>query len=108
MKPFVKSAVTLFLATALIVVQIGNADAGKGRRRAAAFGFAAGAIGLGLLGVAADAEARRRGAAGYYRGGCYPGPRECEYVERSCYYNDYGDQICPAPYRRCYRRQFCE
>jgi hypothetical protein len=106
MKRVIRPAATLFLAAAVVVVQMNGAEARKGRH-ARAFGIAAGVVGLGLLGAAAEAEAQRRGAIGYH-GGCYPGPLECDYVERPCSYNEYGDQFCPAPSRRCYHREICE
>ena len=103
MRCFSRVLAILLLA---IAIPIPESSAHDGRN-AEAFGIAAGIVGLGLLGAAAEAEARRSGLP-YYGASCYPGPRECDYVERPCYYNDFGDEICPAPYRRCYRRPICD
>ena len=108
MKCATKALVMALLAVSVTVVQTSQSQARKGRH---AVGIAAGVVGLGLLGIAAEAEARRRGVPTYYGGyghRCYPGPVECEYFERRCFYNEYGDEICPPPVRRCYRHEVCD
>ena len=76
------------------------------------------------LGMATSrpAEARRgglaAGLAGAYAGpryygagpgpGCYPGPRQCQWVGRSCWTNRYGEHICSGGDWRCWRPTICD
>lgn len=74
-----------------------------------AAGVAAGVIGLGILGAAASERAYYDGYYdGYYGANCRPGPVECRTYDAPCFHNEYGDYICPAPERRCFRRSYCD
>ena len=77
------------------------AEAGRGGGIAA--GVAVGTI-LGL-GIAGAYEGRR-----YYRDGpdCYPGPRQCQWVGRSCWYNRVGEYVCRGGDYRCWRPTICD
>ena len=79
-----------------------TADAGYRRGAGVGVGVAAGIIGLGILGAAA-ANARPYG----YGGSCYPGPRQCDYGGRRCWFNRYGEQVCGGGEYRCYRPTIC-
>ncbi|MBI4724119.1 MAG: hypothetical protein HY765_03755 [Rhodomicrobium sp.] len=104
MRSWIKPAIALVLAAGLMSASVAPASAGHRNRGAGvAAGVAAGIIGLGILG--AEAEAERQA---YEGADCRPGPRECRTVERPCFHNDYGDYVCPAPERRCFRRQYCD
>lgn len=77
----------------------------RGGRVAA--GIAAGIIGLGILG--AYANSRDRGYEYRYRAReCYPGPEQCGYGARRCFYNDWGDYVCRRGQWRCWREEICE
>ena len=77
------------------------AEAGRGGAIAA--GVAVGTI-LGL-GIAGAYEGRR-----YYRDGpdCYRGPRQCQWVGRSCWYNRVGEYVCRGGDYRCWRPTICD
>jgi hypothetical protein len=78
------------------------AEAGRGGRIAA--GVAVGTIlGLGIAGAYDD---RRY----YYREGpdCYRGPRQCQSVGRSCWYNRVGEYVCRGGDYRCWRPTICD
>ena len=95
----------LTLAAGMAAASVDQAEAGRGRGVAA--GVAAGIIGLGILGAAAHA----RDDYGYdedYDGGCYRGPRQCEYQNRRCYENDYGDTVCRGGDYVCHRPLICD
>ncbi len=101
MKTISRLILALCLSAAVVAANTQTAEARKGRGAAFAAGVAAGIIGLGIIG-AAEAEHRRAGRE------CYRGRRVCDVVERDCYENRYGDYICPAPERRCYRPLICD
>jgi hypothetical protein len=44
----------------------------------------------------------------YYGPGCYPGPRRCGYVHRSCWFNRWGERICDGGGYRCWRARICD
>ena len=63
-------------------------------------GLAIGTIlGLGIAGAYAGPR---------YYGSCYPGPRVCDYVGRSCWYNRYGERVCRGGEYRCWRERVCD
>jgi hypothetical protein len=91
---------TLALAMSLMVASLDPADARHRRRNAIIGGFALGALALGA--------ASAYGTSHHYRGGCYRGPRECRWVDRECFYNDFGDYVCSRGYRECIRPVYCD
>lgn len=67
-------------------------------------GVAAGIIGLSLLGAVTHARDRA-----YYRhGACYEGPRRCEWRDRHCFENRYGEWVCRGGHYSCWRPTFCD
>ena len=82
------------------------ADAGNGGRVAA--GVAVGTI-LGL-GIAGAYDGRRYYYRDGYRDGpdCYRGPRQCQWVGRSCWYNRAGEYVCRGGDYRCWRPTMCD
>jgi len=88
------------------VTTIEQAQARHGAGIAA--GIAAGIIGLAIVGAAS----RHRG---YYEdaydgppGGCYRGPRTCNWENRHCFENRYGDYVCRGGDYVCRRPLICE
>jgi hypothetical protein len=78
------------------------AEAGRGGRVAA--GVAVGTLlGLGIAGAYA-------GPRYYYGPGpeCYRGPRQCDWVGRSCWYNRFGEYVCRGGEYRCWRPTICD
>ena len=80
-------------------------------------GVAAGvAVGTLLgLGIAGAYDRPRYYAPRYYAAepyaygpGCYVGPRHCDWVGRSCWYNRFGERICGGGEYRCWRRRICD
>ncbi len=74
------------------------------RRGGIGAGLAIGTIlGLGIAGAYA-------GPRYYYDEGpaCYRGPRECGYVGRRCWTNDYGERVCRGGEYRCHRPTVCD
>jgi hypothetical protein len=105
MKSWIKSGLALVLAAGLLSASLAPASADHYDRGAGvAVGVAAGILGLGILGAAASHDRP------YYEGGayCHPGPLECRTFAPPCFHNEYGDYVCPAPERRCFRRPYCE
>jgi hypothetical protein len=100
MKKFMQSAAALAFAAGVFAVTAQEADAhGRGGRVAA--GVAIGTIlGLGIAGAYAGPR--------YYGPACYPGPRQCGYVGRSCWYNRYGERVCGGGEYRCWRAEVCD
>lgn len=72
-------------------------------RRGFGPGLAVGAIlGLGIAGAYA-------GPRYYdYGPGCYRGPRQCDHVGRSCWFNSYGERVCRGGEYRCWRPTICD
>jgi hypothetical protein len=95
----------LTLAAGMATASVGEAEAGRGRGVAA--GVAAGIIGLGILGAAAHAR-DRYDYDDYEEGGCYRGERHCEWRNRRCYENDYGDTVCRGGDYVCHRPLICD
>ena len=93
----------LTLAAGMAAASVDQAEAGRGRGVAA--GVAAGIIGLGILGAAAHA---RDGYDDDYDGGCYRGPRHCEWENRRCFENRYGDTVCRGGDYVCRRPMICD
>lgn len=98
------AAVFLALTFAMGMVATMTTDAEAGRRGRVAAGVAAGIIGLGILGAAAEARERDY----YERERCYPGPEECGYRGRTCYENEYGEEVCRRGRYTCWRPTVCD
>jgi hypothetical protein len=73
-------------------------------------GVAAGvAVGTLLgLGIAGAYAGPRYYPYAPYAPGCYRGPRHCEWVERSCWYNRFGESVCRGGDYRCWRPTYCD
>jgi hypothetical protein len=95
----------LTLAAGMAAASFDQAEAGRGRGVAA--GVAAGIIGLGILGAAAHAR-DRYDYEDDYDGGCYRGPRRCEWENRRCFENRYGDTVCRGGDYVCRRPMICD
>lgn len=95
----VSLALTLWVAAVAALSQPAEAHRRGG-------GIAAGVAVGTLLGL---------GIAGAYAGprydegpACYRGPRQCDYVGRSCWYNRYGEYVCRGGEYRCWRPMVCD
>lgn len=93
------------LAIALLAgIATSTSQPAEARRGGVAAGVAVGALlGLGIAG----AYAGPRYYDGY-EGACYRGPRQCDWVGRSCWYNRYGEYVCRGGERRCWRPTVCD
>jgi hypothetical protein len=96
-------------ATAALALMLGIAAASsqpaEAHRRGVGAGLAIGTIiGLGIAGAYADRS------YGYYDEGpaCHRGPRQCDYVGRSCWRNSYGERVCRGGEYRCWRPTYCD
>jgi hypothetical protein len=100
----VQGAAVLALVAGLFAASTEQADAyGRGRGGGVAAGLAVGTIlGLGIAGAYAGPR--------YYHDepGCYPGPRQCGYVGRSCWFNRFGERVCGGGEYRCWRPTVCD
>jgi hypothetical protein len=101
LKKLMQSAVALTLVLGLSAATIDQADAHRRGGNIAA-GIAIGTIlGLGIAGAYAGPR--------YYDGpACYPGPRQCGYVGRRCWFNSYGERVCRGGAYRCWRAEICD
>jgi hypothetical protein len=102
---------SLAIAGSITIGGVSPSQAGDGGRVAA--GVAVGTL-LGL-GIAGAYDRPRYYAPRYYAAepygygpGCYVGPRHCDWVGRSCWYNRFGDRICDGGEYRCWRRRICD
>jgi hypothetical protein len=104
LKRIMHALMALALIAGVTASSIGPAEAGHRGGRFAA-GVAAGIIGLGLLGAYAHARDRH-----YYSAHdeCYPGPEECGWVNRRCFYNSWGDYVCRGGRWTCWRPTYCD
>jgi hypothetical protein len=102
-KTVLKSLLALTVVLGLAASASQPADARGGR---VAAGLAVGTLlGLGIAG----AYAGPRYYSDYSDGpGCYRGPRQCDWVGRSCWYNRYGEYVCRGGERRCWRPTICD
>ena len=101
MKKVMLSVAALALAAGMFAATTQEAEARRGGGVAA--GLAIGTIlGLGIAGAYAGPR--------YYDDGprCYRGPRECDYVGRSCWFNRYGERVCRGGEYRCWRPRVCD
>ena len=103
-----KTTIAGCLIALALAAGFGNtpAHAGDGGRLAA--GVAVGTL-LGL-GIAGAYDRPRYYAPGpyYVGGGCYVGPRHCDWVGGSCWFNRFGERICGGGEYRCWRRRICD
>jgi hypothetical protein len=93
-------------ALALVVgIAAASAQPAEAHRRGVGAGLAIGTIlGLGIAG----AYAGPRYYYDDYGPACYRGPRQCDYVGRSCWYNSYGERVCRGGEYRCWRPTVCD
>jgi hypothetical protein len=99
-KKIMHSAAALTVVLGIAVASIQPAEARRGGLGA---GLAIGTIlGLGIAGAYAGPRYYDHGPA------CYRGPRQCDYVGRSCWYNSYGERVCRGGEYRCWRPTICD
>src|SRR5262245_46755249 len=100
MKKIMQGAVALALTAGIFAATAQDAYAYRRGGGGVAAGVAIGTIlGLGIAGAYAGPR---------YYGACYPGPRTCDYVGRSCWFNRYGERICRGGEYRCWRPTVCD
>ena len=90
-----------------VVLALGAATSrpAEARRGGVAAGIAVGTLlGLGIAGAYAGPRYYGSGPGP----GCYPGPRQCNWVGRSCWTNRYGEYICSGGDWRCWRPTICD
>jgi hypothetical protein len=96
-----KTTLALAMVLGLAVSATQPAEAGRGGN--VGVGLAVGTLlGLGIAG--AYAGPRYYGAPA----GCYRGPRQCDWVGRSCWTNRYGEYVCRGGDYRCWRPTVCD
>jgi hypothetical protein len=101
-----QSLLTLAIVAVCAIATPATVRAGDGGRVAA--GVAVGTfLGLGIAG-AYDRPRHYTRDRYDYGPGCYVGPRHCDWVGRSCWYNRFGDRICEGGEYRCWRRRICD
>jgi hypothetical protein len=102
MKKILQSAAALALAVGIFAATAQDADAHR-RGGGVAAGVAIGTIlGLGIAGAYAGSRHYDDGPA------CYRGPRQCDYVGRTCWFNRYGERVCREGEYRCWRPTVCD
>lgn len=104
LKTFYRAGLGAVVALALVFSSLQPAEAGRGGRFAA--GVAAGIIGLGILGAHARADDDYDYDDG--PGECHPGPERCGWVNRRCFENEYGDEVCRGGRYTCWRPDVCD
>jgi hypothetical protein len=97
-----QSLAALMLVLGIVATTIQPAEAHR-RGGGVAAGLAIGTIlGLGIAGAYAGPRYYDHGP------GCYRGPRQCDYVGRSCWFNSYGERVCRGGEYRCWRPTVCD
>jgi hypothetical protein len=101
----------LALAVVVGIAAAASEPADAHRRGGLAAGVAVGTLlGLGIAG--AYAGPRYYDGPRYYAyddgPGCYRGPRQCNWVGRSCWHNRYGEYVCRGGDYRCWRPTICD
>jgi len=103
MKKIMQSAAALALVAGIFAATMDEAEARRGRGLGAGI-FIGTILGLGIAGA--------YGGPRYYDDDddavCFRGPRQCDYVGRSCWYNRYGERVCREGRYRCWRPTICE
>jgi hypothetical protein len=91
-------------ACALVLgIAAASSQPAEAHRRGLGAGLAIGTIlGLGIAGAYAGPRYYEYGPA------CHRGPRQCDYVGRSCWFNSYGERICRGGEYRCWRPTYCD
>ena len=104
LKKLTNSIMAMALALGVTASTIAPAEA----RHGLGLGIAAGIIGLGI--GAAIANDHRYYRRDYYRssGECYPGPEQCGWSNRRCFYNSWGDYVCRGGRYTCWRPTYCD
>ena len=98
-KKIVYALMALTMAVGVVATGSEPAEARRG-------GLVAGAIIGGVVAGALIAGASR---GAYASGpGCYYGPRRCEWADRHCFVNRYGDTVCRGGDYRCWRPRVCD
>jgi hypothetical protein len=105
-----RPALALTASLALVLAVANPAHAGG---RGVAAGIAVGTLlGLGIAGAYAAPYYNGPayyGAPVYYDApGCYPGPRQCAWTPRHCWYGRWGEYICRGGEWRCWRASICD
>ena len=100
LKKLMQSAAALVLVAGIAAASSQPAEARRGFGPGVAIGTF---LGLGIAGAYA-------GPRYYYDDGpaCYRGPRQCDHVGRSCWYNSYGERVCRGGEYRCWRPTICD
>jgi hypothetical protein len=102
MKKIAQTLAALMLVLGIVATTAQPAEAHR-RGGGVAAGLAIGTIlGLGIAGAYAGPRYYDEGP------GCYRGPRQCDYVGRSCWRNSYGERICRGGEYRCWRPTICD
>jgi hypothetical protein len=106
-----KAITSVALAAALTGGTMSVSSTEAEARRGLGYGIAAGVIAGTVLGAYAYGAPRYRyGYSSYYvaGGGCYKGPRQCDWAGRSCWFNRYGERVCGGGEWRCWRPTLCD
>lgn len=103
LKKLIFSLLALTMAAGIVTSGSQPAEARRG-------GVVAGAIIGGVVAGALIAGASRSYAspAYAYGPGCYYGARRCEWADRHCFYNRFGDYVCRGGEYRCWRPRVCD
>jgi hypothetical protein len=104
LRKIMQSMMALTLALGVAASSIAPAEARHGR--GLGIGIAAGIIGLGIIGAYGHHRDRYYSRADDDE--CYPGPEECGFVNRHCFYNTWGDYVCRGGRWTCWRRNSCD
>src|SRR5438552_120605 len=101
-KKLMQSAGALTLVLGIAAASSQPAEARRGFGPGLAIGTF---LGLGIAGAYAGPR-----YYGYYDNGpgCYRGPRQCDYVGHSCWFNSYGERVCRGSAYRCWRPMVCD
>jgi hypothetical protein len=109
-----KKLMNFALAAALMLGVVGAAttEADAGYRNRIGVGIAAGVVAgtvFGAYAYGAPRYAYRQPSYVYSSGGgCYAGPRQCEWVGQRCWINRFGERACGGAEQRCWRTRICD
>ncbi len=111
LRKLIASAMALAMAAAVMTAAPETAEARRGGSAIAA-GIVAGAI-LGAYAYGSGAYASPyyysySYGSHSYAPHCYKGPRQCNWVGRSCWHDRYGDPVCRGGEWRCWRPTICD
>lgn len=103
-KKIAHAVMALAVVLALGTAATQPAEAHGRRGGGVAAGLAIGTLlGLGIAGAAGP-----RAYAYDAPPGCYRGPRECRWVGRRCWENQFGETVCRGGDYRCWRPTYCD